>query len=413
MKFKCIKLSANRHSRISIRVVHTFAKMYKYIVICLCVCLSGVLGDLNKEEGAPCEWDGVKGQCVKETRCLTTLDTRGDKHLVCSKKGDVNIICCTDCSLVNDTRNVVMSPRTGFFWKDGTKARDACLTYLDTLPYRCREGGFYSGIGKMYDEKKKCHEISLWGIGGAPPVGYEPGAEFPHQALLGYGDSLDSVSWMAGGSIISDRYILTAAHVNSFPREKKLKFVALGVKKLSDPPSSWQVHRVKRFIAHPDYKAPSKYHDIGLIETEDQITFNKNVLPACLHVTAVDENTAIATTWRDLKKEYSQFADSIQTINLEQFSEEECKAAYSAHRHLREGIDYRTQMCYGSKTHSPEACKGLSGEPLLVNTQLSGCIYAIIGVTSFGSARCDSASLPDVFTRVAYYKPWIEEQVWG
>lgn len=387
--------------------------MYKYIFICLCVCLSGALGDLNKDEGEPCEWDGVQGQCVKETRCLTTLDTRGDKHLVCSKKGDVNIICCTDCSLVNDTRNVVMSPQTGFFWKDGTKARDACLQYLDTLPYRCRDGGFYSGISKSYDEKNKCHVIGLWGIGGAPSPGHEPGAKYPHQALLGFGDSLETAKWLAGGSIISDRYILTAAHVNSNTHLNRLQFVALGVKKLSDPPSSWQVHTVKRFIPHPDYKAPSKYHDIGLIETENQITFNKNVLPACLHVTAVEDNTAITTTWRDLKKDYSQFADTIQTINLEKFTEDECKSAYSSHRLLREGINYSTQMCYGSKTQAPEACKGLSGEPLLVEKQFSRCIYAIIGITSFGSSRCDSSALPDVFTRVAYYKPWIEEQVWG
>ncbi|CAH0698609.1 unnamed protein product [Spodoptera exigua] len=387
--------------------------MLKYIIICLCVGLSGVIGDLNKEEGAPCEWDGVQGQCVKETRCLTTLDTRGDKHLVCSKQGDVNIVCCTDCLLVNDTRNVVMSPQTGYFWKDGTKARDACLEYLKTLPYRCRDGGFYSLITKSYDEEKKCHNEGLMGVGGAPPPGYEPGAKYPHQALLGYGDSLETAKWLAGGSIISDKFILTAAHVNNYSQTKKLQFVALGVKRLSDPASSWQVHQVKRFIPHPEYKSSTRYHDIGLIETEKPISFNKNVLPACLHVAAVEDSTAIATTWRDLEN-YSQFADTIQTINLEKFTEQECNSAYSSHNlRLKEGIDYKTQMCYGSKTQAPEACKGLSGEPLLVERQFSTCIYTIIGITSFGSARCDKASLPDVFTRVAYYKPWIEEQVWG
>ncbi|XP_047039299.1 serine protease snake-like [Helicoverpa zea] len=389
--------------------------MYKYIAVCVCVCLCGVAADLNKEEGASCEWDGVKGQCVKETRCLTTLDTRGDKHPVCSTKDDVKIVCCTDCELVNDTRNVVMSPTTGFFFKDGTKARDSCLEYLKTLPYKCHDGGFYSGISKEYDDERKCHSIGLWGVGGSPPPGHVSGPEYPHQAVLGYGGDLSSAMWLAGGTVLSDRFILTAAHAGrSGPGGDDLKFVALGVNKLSDPPSSWQTHKVKRFIPHPEYKAPSKYHDIALIETETPITFDKNVLPACLHVEAVDDDTAKATTWRDIKgNDYTKFADTLQTINLEKFTDEECKNAYGANRHLKNGIDTNTQMCYGSRSQAPEACMGLSGEPLLVSNQFSRCIYAVIGVTSFGQTCRAGAQKPDVFTRVAFYKPWIESVVWA
>ncbi|KAJ8705461.1 hypothetical protein PYW08_012507 [Mythimna loreyi] len=388
--------------------------MYKYIILCLCVCLSGVLCDLNKEEGAACEWDGVKGKCVKETQCLTTLDTQGDPHPVCSKQGDETIVCCTDCELVNSTRNVVLSPTVGYYWKDGTKARDSCLQYLEDLPYRCRDGGFYSGISKNYDEKEKCHKIGLWGVGGAPPPGYESGALYPHQALLGYGEDLATAKWQAGGSIISDKYILTAAHVTKTPPHSgELKFVALGVEKRSNPPSAWQTHKVKRLIPHPEYKASIKYHDIALIETETPITFNKNVLPACLHVEAADDDKAIATTWRDLQADKFELADTIQTIKLDKFSEEECKAAYQPTRILRNGVDYNSQMCYGSKSNDPAACKGLSGEPLLVDTQFSRCIYTIIGVTSFGKCRGTGTSKPDVYTRVAYYKPWIESVVWG
>ncbi|KAJ8705459.1 hypothetical protein PYW08_012505 [Mythimna loreyi] len=388
--------------------------MYKYIILCLCVSLSGVLCDLNKEEGAACEWDGVKGKCVKETQCLTTLDKRGEQHLVCSKQGDVTIVCCTDCELVNSTRNVVMSPTSGFYWKDGTKARDTCLQYLEDLPYRCRDGGFYSGISKNYDAEKKCHTIGLWGIGGSPPPGHTPGAKYPHQALLGYGEDLETANWQAGGSIISEKYILTAAHVNSSPSSGPVKFVALGVKRRSDPPSAWQTHKVKRFIAHPEYRRPSAYNDIALIETETPIPFDKNVLPACLQVEAAYDDTAITTTWRNLNSNSrGEFADTIQTINLDKFSIEECKAAYNTHRNLKNGIDSNTQLCYGSKSNNPDACKGLSGEPLLVDTQFSRCIYTIIGVTSFGKSCGSGSSKPDVYTRVAYYKPWIESVVWA
>lgn len=48
------------------------------------------------------------------------------------------------------------------------------------------------------------------------------------------------------------------------------KYIGLGILKRSDPPKTWQLYDVSRILPHPDYKSPSKYHDIALLETETQ-----------------------------------------------------------------------------------------------------------------------------------------------
>ncbi|XP_063899132.1 CLIP domain-containing serine protease C9 [Helicoverpa armigera] len=389
--------------------------MYKYIALCVCVCLCGVAADLNKEEGEPCEWEGVNGRCVKETRCVSTLYKKGI-HPICSTEGDVKIICCTDCELVNDTRNMVALPYGKYIFKEKMKNNPArrCLECATIAWYTYDTKRLWS---YYYDEKQKCHKFTekMNEIDLSFHHSIAPCHEYPNQAVLGYGDDLSDAFWLAGGSILSDRFILTAAQTGEIGVSGlKVKFVALDVKHLSESPSSWQTHKVKRFIPHPEYKAPSKYHDIALIETETPINFTRNVLPACLLPENVDLDYARSITWRDVAgNDYYNIADNLQTIHLDKFSAEECKNVYENHRALPDGLDDNTQMCYGSYTMDPAACMSMAGEPLMTYKDFDYCVHIVLGVTSFGRGRCGrSSQKPDVFTRVTAYRSWIESIVW-
>lgn len=59
-----------------------------------------------------------------------------------------------------------------------------------------------------------------------------------------------------------------------------------------------QAFNVVRRVPHPDYRAPQKYHDIALLELDNDVHFDSFVSPACLHsqYTLPDE-TPIASGW--------------------------------------------------------------------------------------------------------------------
>ncbi|XP_022814026.1 serine protease snake-like [Spodoptera litura] len=378
--------------------------------------LCGVIvtdSSLNLDEESKCMWNGIPGECVRMYRCFSSfIDLKNKDYApICNFKGKEPIICCTDCSLVNDTRKMIVSPSFGIIHKTGQMAQDKCMEFIHKLNYPCKLFRRVE-LSRVYIPDTNCNKVieeekTNITSGGSDSLR----DEFPHMALLGYSPNVKSAEWLCGGSVISERFILTAGHCLGSPTLGQVKYIALGILKRTDPPEFWQIYNVKRIVVHPGYKSPSKYHDIALLETDTEIAFNDHVLPACLHTRGEVEDILFATGWGALGHK-KDLADTLQNVQLLRFDEKECSKHYPPHRHLKFGYNNTTQMCYGDRIEPKDTCSGDSGGPLQTkNYDTFYCASTIFGVTSYGR-QCGISAGSGMYSRVQYYVPWIESIVW-
>ncbi|KAJ8705462.1 hypothetical protein PYW08_012508 [Mythimna loreyi] len=421
--------------------------LYNFIVFCLftlCSCGEDYRKVYDLPEGSSCSWNGLEGKCTNLNNCPSAQDAirRKTLPLICSFVGITPVVCCTICKPADSTTSPISDFGVESRLNQTSKARDNCLKYLQTLSYPCRARLYkersasdtnclndasapsekvrsirsldFISTQKEYAEDQSEHSLFPWSVAVEPPLishgkpAYRQ--QYPHMALLGYGDDRNKTQWLCGGSVISDKFILTAAHCISSPAVGPVKFIALGILKRSDPPELWQIHNVKRIIPHPEYRSPSKYNDIALLETKKTIVFNSVVLPACLPLVPEADGTVQATGWGALGH-HKGLADTLQTVDLVRYDAEKCSQLYPKHRHLLDGYNHTTQMCYGDTQVAKDTCEGDSGGPLQTSNEFAWCAYTVLGVTSYGR-QCGVSAGSGMYTRVYHYVPWIESQVW-
>lgn len=77
------------------------------------------------------------------------------------------------------------------------------------------------------------------------------------------------------------------------------------------------VYEIVQRINHPQYKAPSLYHDIALYRLDRDVVFNEYIRPICLQTDrTLSEPWAVSTSWRH----WITTGEQHHVLNVEQSS---------------------------------------------------------------------------------------------
>lgn len=204
---------------------------------------------------------------------------------------------------------------------------------------------------------------------------------------------------VCGGTIISNNYILTAAHCIDTTNVDSITIIA-GMHQQSSTTESntRQVRSVSNIYIHPNYDTVNYFNDIALIRVNISFAYTTYVQPACLPVTdpTADDEVIIAGWGTNrLDGEVSDILKQAYTTVIG-----DCSSYWTQ-------IQESSQICVANLDSGDSACHGDSGGPLLY---LNNNQYVVAGVASYGYT-CNTAgtnNLPNVYTRVSNYKTWIK-----
>ncbi|XP_067035363.1 MAM and LDL-receptor class A domain-containing protein 1-like [Acropora muricata] len=236
-------------------------------------------------------------------------------------------------------------------------------------------------------------------IGGKDAI---PGA-WPWQiALLRFG------GFICGGSLISDEWVVTAAHCVARSNLASSYKVVVGEHDRRINEGTEVTVSVRRIISHPNYNRPSRLNnDIALIQLASRVRLSARVNPVCLPSNAIAIPTGsrcYITGWGKIRHPGSSH-HTLQQAMIPPVDMAECRRKIQA---ASVPISLTAQMlCAGVNNTRLSGCQGDSGGPYVcLNSDKR--TYTLHGAVSWGSATCQASQLYTVFARVTEFLPWIK-----
>lgn len=233
--------------------------------------------------------------------------------------------------------------------------------------------------------------------------------DWPWMVALGYRTASNpNIQFKCGGSLISNRWVVTAAHCVRNIGSLTLTTARLGDLDLNDEANDGATPQdiiIDQIIPHPDYAPSPIQNDIALLQLRNTVTFTKLIRPICILDGEEHRSDAFysrklpfisgwgAIEFRGPSKTW------LQDAQIEMVDNQLCARNYSNQRTAL--IDHRV-LCAGGG--GKDTCQGDSGGPLIMP---QGNTYYLAGIVSFG-IRCADVNYPGVYTRVAHFADWIK-----
>jgi len=215
-----------------------------------------------------------------------------------------------------------------------------------------------------------------------------------------------------GGSLIHDRFVLTAAHcVDS--NEVTQYSVIVGLHYLNTYSQS-QVYQVEKIMKHPGYLGETKItsgYDIAVIKLKTAVKLSSNVSLICLpsknDVSKVVGQTVITSGWG--------FISATERVETNELQEVSLKVGDADEICEKTTISYNNNSIYclyDNLNGKANVCPGDSGSPFVYQ---SNGIWYVYGVTSYvytteAKPICDTTQ-PSFFTKVPAFIDWIDDAI--
>ncbi|XP_045507447.1 serine protease snake-like [Colias croceus] len=245
---------------------------------------------------------------------------------------------------------------------------------------------------------------------------------YPHMVLIGFGHHSTKLAWKCGGTLISDKWVVTAAHCIEDPIEGPARILRIGTAtfEFDEVEELAQESHIGEIIAHPGFKPPSKYHDIALMRAVPPFNLSRDIRIACLQLNdTIPDRKLTAIGFGTTRSGATSGSQTLMAVDVDAIDDTICNNSMKVlirRKILSRGIT-EEQLCAGDyENGGKDTCQGDSGGPLQYMQDRVDCVttfplHVLVGVTSFGR-DCGRRMAPGVYTRVSKYIDWIEDIVW-
>ncbi|XP_042312562.1 LOW QUALITY PROTEIN: mannan-binding lectin serine protease 1 [Sceloporus undulatus] len=218
-----------------------------------------------------------------------------------------------------------------------------------------------------------------------------------------------------GGSLIGNRWIVTAAHC--LHEELELENPVLRSSDMISPSSFTIIlgkHRTQRkddteqhfqaqtIFIHPSYNPATFEYDIALVEMAEEATLNNYVMPICFPDSILPKDSmVIVSGWG--KQFLQRLPEALIEIEIPLTDHALCKEMYAKFQK----VITEDMICAGEKQGGKDACSGDSGGPMVTLNNRTGH-WQLIGTVSWGDG-CGLNDRYGVYSNVFLTLPWIKE----